>query len=114
MSLEAVALRPVIPRRLPCLPDHEQGWPAQGEWAYEDYERLPDDGRRYEIIEGVVYVTAGPSFDHQYTVGEVFRTADLRPGTSAGCRYQRAVRGTSAGHRLASFHILGSSLTGIQ
>ena len=72
MSLEAVALRPVIPRRLPCLPDHEQGWPAQGEWAYEDYERLPDDGRCYEIIEGVVYVTAAPTFDHQYTIGEVF------------------------------------------
>ncbi len=72
MSLEAVVLPPVIPRRLPRLPVGEQGWPAQGEWTYEDYERLPDDGRRYEIIEGVLYVTAAPNLDHQYTVGEIF------------------------------------------
>jgi Uma2 family endonuclease len=72
MSLEAVVLPPVIPRRLPRLPAREQGWPAQGEWTYEDYKRLPDDGRRYEIIEGVLYVTAAPNFDHQYAVGEIF------------------------------------------
>jgi Uma2 family endonuclease len=47
-------------------------WPAQGEWTYEDYKRLPDDGQRYEIIGGVLYMTAAPNFDHQYTVGEVF------------------------------------------
>lgn len=31
------------------LPAEEQdpGWPAQGSWTYEDYLRLPDDGRRY-------------------------------------------------------------------
>jgi Uma2 family endonuclease len=72
MSLEAVVLPPVIPRRLPRLPAREQGWPAQGEWTYEDYKKLPDDGRRYEIIEGVLYVTAAPDFNHQYTVGEIF------------------------------------------
>ncbi len=43
-------------------------WPAQGEWSYDDYLRLPDDGRRYEIIEGVLYVANAPSFDHQYAV----------------------------------------------
>jgi hypothetical protein len=52
MSAEAVVLTPVIPRRPPCLPAREQDWPAQGEWTYEDYNKLPDDGRRYEIIEG--------------------------------------------------------------
>ncbi len=72
MSLETVVLPPVIPRRLPRLPAREQDWPAQGEWTYEDYKRLPDDGRRYEIIEGVLYVIAAPNFDHQYTVGEIF------------------------------------------
>jgi Uma2 family endonuclease len=72
MSLEATVLPPVIPRRLPRLPAREQGWPAQGEWTYKDYKRLPDDGRRYEIIEGVLYVTAAPNLDDQYTVGEIF------------------------------------------
>jgi hypothetical protein len=34
-----------------------QTLPVQGEWTYDDYLQLPDDGRRYEIIEGVLYVT---------------------------------------------------------
>ena len=36
--------------------------------TYEDYVQLPDDGRRYEIIEGVLYVSPAPSMPHQYTV----------------------------------------------
>lgn len=28
-------------------PTDDQVWPAQGQWTYEDYLRLPDDGRRY-------------------------------------------------------------------
>ena len=68
MPMEADILPPVTPRRLPRLPAREHDWPVQGEWTYEDYERLPDDGRRYEIIEGVLYATAAPNYDHQYTV----------------------------------------------
>lgn len=48
----------------------EQSWPTQGEWTYEDYLRLPDDGNRYEIIDGVLYVTNAPNYDHQFTVSE--------------------------------------------
>lgn len=29
-----------------------ESWPEQGQWAYEDWLRLPDDGFRYELIEG--------------------------------------------------------------
>lgn len=54
------------------LPKHKN-WPAQGEWTYQDYLRLPDDGRRYEIIEGVLYVTNAPDIDHQFTVFELAR-----------------------------------------
>ncbi len=46
-------------------------WPAQGEWTYEDYLKLPDDGRRFEIIEGVLYVTNAPNIDHQFVVSEI-------------------------------------------
>lgn len=53
----------------PALPlatlEDGQGWPAQGEWTYEDYLRLPDDGRRYEVIRGVLYVAPAPNYDHQ-------------------------------------------------
>jgi hypothetical protein len=30
-----------------------QSQPAPSQWTYEDYLTLPDDGHRYEIIEGV-------------------------------------------------------------
>lgn len=49
----------------------QNGWPAQGQWRYEDYQRLPADGKRYEIIEGVLYVANAPSFDHQFSVSRV-------------------------------------------
>lgn len=49
----------------------ENGWPQQGQWTYEDYLHLPDDGRRYEIIEGVLYMANAPSYDHQFTVVEI-------------------------------------------
>lgn len=44
----------------------DQPWPEQGQWTYDDYLRLPDDGRRYEIIGGVLYMANAPSYDHQY------------------------------------------------
>jgi Uma2 family endonuclease len=38
-------------------------------WTYERWEReLPDDGNRYEIIAGVLYMTTAPSFFHQWVV----------------------------------------------
>jgi Uma2 family endonuclease len=45
--------------------------PAQGRWTYADYARLPDDGHRYEIIDGVLYMPPAPNILHQRTVGRV-------------------------------------------
>jgi Uma2 family endonuclease len=47
-------------------------WPAQGEWHYEHLRKLPDDGRRYEIIQGTLYMVSAPSYPHQVTVGEIY------------------------------------------
>lgn len=47
------------------------GWPQQGDWTYQDYLRLPDDGNRYEIIAGVLYVANAPTPEHQFTVTEL-------------------------------------------
>jgi len=41
-------------------------------WTYQDYLDLPDDGKRYEIIEGVLYVSNAPNSEHQSVVGEIF------------------------------------------
>ncbi|MBI5671025.1 MAG: Uma2 family endonuclease [Chloroflexi bacterium] len=42
--------------------------PPQGRWTAADWERLPDDGNRYEIIEGVLYVSPVPSLFHQWSI----------------------------------------------
>ena len=34
-------------------------------WTYEDYAALPDDGKRYEIHDGELYVMTAPTSDHQ-------------------------------------------------
>ena len=33
--------------------------------TWQDVQQLPDDGNRYEAIEGELYVTPAPSFRHQ-------------------------------------------------
>jgi Uma2 family endonuclease len=35
------------------------------DWTYSDYARLPDDGNRYEVIDGELLVTPSPSPAHQ-------------------------------------------------
>ncbi|HYO16098.1 MAG TPA: Uma2 family endonuclease [Thermoanaerobaculia bacterium] len=56
------------------LPEREDGkpWPAQGEWTYGDYLLLPDDGQRYEVIGGVLYVTPAPRYKHQRSAGKFY------------------------------------------
>ena len=39
--------------------------PKQGHWTYEHYLKLADDGNRYEVIDGVLYVAPAPTPPHQ-------------------------------------------------
>jgi len=43
------------------------------EWTVEMVRALPDDGSRYEVIGGELFVTPAPSWTHQRAVGELFR-----------------------------------------
>src|SRR5207248_4555165 len=58
----------VIPTDAPSVPG-----PPQGQWTYADWEELPDDGNRYEIIDGVLYMTTAPSSFHQWIVNRLER-----------------------------------------
>ena len=42
--------------------------PAPGAWTYEDLFSLPDDGKRYEIIEGELYEMPSPKAAHALAV----------------------------------------------
>jgi len=41
------------------------------DWTYSEYARLPDDGNRYEVIDGEVLVTPAPTPHHQKMVGRL-------------------------------------------
>lgn len=59
-------------------------FPPQGEWTYADYQRLPDDGWRYEIIRGELFMAPAPSPKHQAVIRnlalELGRFLAGRPG----------------------------------
>jgi Uma2 family endonuclease len=41
-------------------------------WDRAKWEQLPDDGNRYEVIDGVLYMTTAPSFFHQWIIRQIF------------------------------------------
>ena len=42
--------------------------PAVRGWTYEEFANLPDDGNRYEVIAGELYMTPSPTSIHQRVV----------------------------------------------
>jgi Uma2 family endonuclease len=54
---------------LPILVEvHRVNGPPQGEWTDADWEKLPDDGNCYEIIDGVLYMSTSPSLFHNWII----------------------------------------------
>ncbi|MBW4698928.1 MAG: Uma2 family endonuclease [Aphanocapsa lilacina HA4352-LM1] len=58
-------------------------------WTAADLDLLPDNGNRYEIIDGELFVTRAPHWKHQQVSGRVF--ARLDAWSSAGGSGQAAV-----------------------
>ncbi len=42
-------------------------------WTYDDYMRMPDDGKRYEILDGELIELTSPNRQHQQILGRLFR-----------------------------------------
>jgi Uma2 family endonuclease len=61
-------------RGLPVAP------PGGGEWTVDLLEQLPDDGLRYEILDGILIVSPSQIPVHQRAIGRIYRLLDdLRP-----------------------------------
>ena len=44
----------------------------QGEWTAEMARALPDDGQRYEVLDGELFVTPAPALLHQRALRELY------------------------------------------
>ncbi|MGH7689113.1 MAG: Uma2 family endonuclease [Gemmatimonadaceae bacterium] len=49
---------------------------TQTHWTVDMVHALPDDGKRYEVIDGELLVTPAPSFDHQDTAFRLAQRLD--------------------------------------
>ena len=54
------------------LPTHPNQTASQQLWTSADLELLPDNGNRYEIIDGELFVTRAPHNKHQDTCGNFY------------------------------------------
>ena len=58
---------------------------ATKRWTVDDLAALPDDGNRYEVVDGELLVTPAPSWDHQRVVGALhFVLRGYLAGTGIG------------------------------
>lgn len=63
-AMPATAPVPAMPR------------PAGRPFTVDDLERMPDDGMRYELLDGELYVSAAPSKRHQRLLKRLLRLID--------------------------------------
>jgi Uma2 family endonuclease len=58
-----------------------EAWPAAGHpFTVAELDRMPDDGRRYELLDGALIVSPRPTTIHQAVAGRLFRVlADACP-----------------------------------
>lgn len=60
------------PEPLPMITEAQNlPGPQQGRWTYDDYVRLPADGRRYEIMNGFLLMSPSPTWSHQHAAFEI-------------------------------------------
>jgi Uma2 family endonuclease len=50
-----------------------EAWPAAGRpFTVAELDRMPDDGRRYELLDGVLVVSPRPTTIHQVVAGRLY------------------------------------------
>ncbi len=50
--------------------------PRQGDWTYEMYAALPEDGQRYEVVQGVLMMSPAPETAHQGVIQRISHYLD--------------------------------------
>src|SRR5438552_4028497 len=76
-SVMEQASRGIIVARAELPPIRARKYPmampaGQTEWTVDMLDALPEDGQRYEIIDGELFVTPAPSDVHQLVAGALY------------------------------------------
>lgn len=71
----------VMPALPPLAPDR-----LRRDWSVDELCALPDDGNRYEVVDGELLVTPAPSWMHQEAIGLLYqRLAPYADATGLRC-----------------------------
>jgi Uma2 family endonuclease len=81
MSLERTMITPVLETDAPTV-----AGPPQGRWTYADWEALDHEFYRYEIINGVLYMSKSPSSFHQWVILKLVELVGI-PAKNQGLAY---------------------------
>ena len=46
-------------------------------WTSKDLESMPDDGKRYEIVDGELYMSKQPHWDHQFVANQIWEALQI-------------------------------------
>lgn len=65
-----------MPAPAPLYPDT-----SRRDWTADELALLPDDGQRYEVVDGELLVTPAPTDRHQFAIGELYER--VKPYASA-------------------------------
>jgi hypothetical protein len=57
---------------------------AIGVWTLAELDRLPDDGNKYELVDGELFVTRAPSVDRPQNARFVSSRRMVKTGSSGG------------------------------
>jgi Uma2 family endonuclease len=72
--------RKEVPMTAELVEDVTVTMPRGRDWTWADLQDIPDDGHRYEIIEGSLHVSPSPSRPHQLAASRLVRLlADAAP-----------------------------------
>ncbi|MEU4338868.1 Uma2 family endonuclease [Micromonospora lupini] len=54
----------------------QSDYPPEGEWTTDDLDALPEDGRRRELLDGVLLMSPSPTRTHQTIAGRLMVALD--------------------------------------
>jgi Uma2 family endonuclease len=55
----------------PIVPADWVPGPHQGDWTYEMYAALPNEGKLYEVVQGVLIMSPAPETAHQGVIAQI-------------------------------------------